>query len=367
MSARLIRVRIFVERIPKNLLSNRLWIIWGTTLYIYSHRPRVVLADSQNLPTTRWFDEARHYIRWTHYLRRANFPASETGIFFTELGMFGNMSRRLANGASVALAQGIGGLVAPRKMIFHGDIFREGIHLLGPSTKLYLGDEPSRVSNTLQVLVHGELLRNRNFEAELQPSVDAAWEALHDILLIDDHETSPVDQHLVIHIRGGDVFGPRKPRTYGQPPLSFYHRVLREKEWTAVTIVHQDLHNPVVEPLLDLCSQLDIPVTNQMGSILEDVRALLSGHTLVAGRGTFIPAVVGLSRVCSRVYFFEDKCNLVPRRSGITMVRVVDRDKTFTSSLLSQNWANTPEQRALMLEYPMSSLVIESEDSGHSR
>jgi ABC-type hemin transport system ATPase subunit len=49
------------------------------------------------------------------------------------------------------------------------------------------------------------------------------------------------------------------------------------------------------------------------------------------------------------------------------MVRVVDRDKTFTSSLLSQNWANTPEQRALMLEYPMSSLVIESEDSGHSR
>lgn len=361
------RVRIFVKRIPKNIASNRLWILWGGTIYLHSPRPRVALPPSQNRSATVWFDEARHYVRWGSYLRRSSFPASSSGIFFTELGMFGNMSRRLANGGSLALALSIGGLVAPRKIIFHGDIFREGIHRLGPSTKLYLGEEPSRVSNTLLVLVHGELLGDRNLEAEHQPSVDAAWEALHGILLINDNENPPAGDHLVIHIRGGDVFGPRKPRAYGQPPLSFYQWVLNEKEWTAVTIVHQDLLNPVVEPLLALCSRLNIPATDQMGSIMEDIRALISGHTLVAGRGTFIPAIAGLSRVCSRVYFFEDKCNLVPRRSGIAMVRVIDRDKIFTSSLLSHNWANTPEQRALMLEYPVSSLVIESKNSDHLR
>jgi hypothetical protein len=51
----------------------------------------------------------------------------------------------------------------------------------------------------------------------------------------------------------------------------------------------------VVRALVALCEARDLPHTLQSGELKEDIQTLMGAHTLVAGRGTFIPAVVGLS------------------------------------------------------------------------
>lgn len=361
------RLRVFVTRIPKNLSSNRFWIVWGGALYVFSPRARVSLVPEGPRAASNWVRDARHYVRWTRFFRMTPFPPATVGLFLTELGMFGNMSRRLANGLSLVFAHRIGALIAPRKVIFHGNIFREGHHQLKEPTTFHLGEEPHRKKNPTCVLVHGELLGDRGLQdLGLHGAIDEAWASLTGLLLTPNQDTELAPHHLVIHVRGGDVFGPRKPRTYGQPPLSFYELVINAEPWSEVTIVHQDLLNPVITPLIELCTQRGITVRSHSGTILEDIQMLMSGHTLVAGRGTFIPAIAGLSRRCGRVYFFEDKCSLVPRRSGIEMVRVRDKDHGFADAVLANNWQNTPEQRELMLSYPASSLVMESPDPGTS-
>ena len=85
----------------------------------------------------------------------------------------------------------------------------------------------------------------------------------------------------------------------------------------------------------------------------------MGAHTLVAGRGTFLPAIVGLSPHVKRVYFFEDKFSLQPPRNGFDIYRVVDGTGDYKKSVLAGNWENRADQRAMMTSYPVSHLVLE--------
>ena len=274
--------------------------------------------------------------------------------------MFGNMTRRLANGLSLASLEGFGSIVIPKRAIFQGDVFRDGIHHAEDSPTVFLGVEPRASSNPVQLLLQVDLFKNRGIDhSGTTQVIDRAWEFLHNILRESPSSKKAIAKSLTVHLRGGDVFGPRKPRTYGQPPLSFYELVLNDEGWEEVTIVHQDSLNPVLPGLVKLCEQRGITPRVVSGSLAHDISVLLESSFLVAGRGTFVPAVAGLSRRCTKLFFFEDKCNLVPRRSGIDVVRVVDSVGTYRERVLSQNWENSLEQRKLMTTYPLSSLVME--------
>lgn len=109
-----------------------------------------------------------------------------------------------------------------------------------------------------------------------------------------------------------------------------------------------------------LCSELGLPVSAQSGTIQQDLSVLLGAKHLVAARGTFGPAVAGLSERCVEVFYFEDKCAMVPLRKDIHFVRVVDQKQRFTASVLLGNWQNTVEQRELMLTYPLRHVCFES-------
>ena len=170
----------------------------------------------------------------------------------------------------------------------------------------------------------------------------------------------PGKQWLTIHLRSGDVFGSRNASGYGQPPLAFYRLVIQAKDWGGVTLVYQDTSNPVVLELEKFCKAQGFRVILQTGTILEDLRVLLGAKNLVAGRGTFIPGIAGLSSECRRIYFFEDKCNMVPQKSGIEFIKVIDKGQVYRVEVLSNNWNNTPQQRQLMIEYPISSLEIQT-------
>jgi hypothetical protein len=94
---------------------------------------------------------------------------------------------------------------------------------------------------------------------------------------------------------------------------------------------------------------------------MEDLSALLKASTIVAGRGSFIPQVVGLSRCVKTVYTFENGFGLSVPKAGITTYRVYDAVGDFGESILKVNWKNTPAQRELMITYPVQSLGIEKQ------
>ena len=354
------KLKTLLQRAPKNARSNRFWIFWGGNLYFRSNNLDVQIPHNCPLHVRNWVSSVQKYVLVTERLKRSPLAPEKSAIFLTELGMFGNMCRRLANGLSLASAIECGSVIVPKEVIFHQGIFTEGTHEVTNGRTLWLGSAPSRKTNGLTALFVGDMFSSQGWDSTSSDHhVNEAWRTLNDALMGDSERTPFAPETLAIHLRGGDVFGPRKPRAYGQPPLAYYELVLRSSPWKEVVLVHQDESNPVLPGIRDLCAKLNIEVRNQSGTALEDIGTLLRAQSIVAGRGTFVPAIANLSRYCKTVFFFEDKCNLIPRRSGIQLSRVVDRDKSYKDAILSNNLQNTPPQREMMTSYPMSSLVME--------
>lgn len=349
-------IRITMQRAPKNLLSNRFWNIWGGTIYLRSNR--TLIPPSSTLPdVAKAFPSAKTFIRWSKYLRVRPIQPEFAAITCTELGMFGNMTRRLATGLTLSLLMRLGHFVVPRQVIFQTGVFKEGIHKAGQSPSIYFGRAPKASDNPIEHLIQMELFRGVSVNPDLGEAFsDRAWALLGGLLEQRSEPTKSGETSLTIHVRGGDVFGPRKPRAYGQPPLSFYELILEHREWDEVTIVHQDALNPVLPGLIRLCEAKGITPRLTSGALVDDVVALLEAVNVVAGRGTFVPAVAGLSPFCRRVYYFEDKCSVVPPKSGITLVRVADHEGRYRREVLSGNWENSRAQRDLMVSYPITSL-----------
>lgn len=356
----LTKLKTILQRAPKNARSNRWWIVWGGKVYFRSNNLDIQVSETWPVHVRNWVASVTRYALLTERLRNSPLAPEKSAIFLTELGMFGNMSRRLANGLSLGSSIDSGSVIVPKEVIFHEGIFRQGTHEISGIRTLWLGSAPSRKTNDVAAMFVGDMFSSQGWDTSSDNNhVDEAWRTLNDILMGDAERTPLGPETLAIHLRGGDVFGPRKPRAYGQPPLSYYELVLRSAPWKEVVLVHQDESNPVLPGIRDLCRELNIEVRNQSGTALEDIRTLLRAESIVAGRGTFVPAVANLSRYCTTVFFFEDKCNLIPKRSGIRLVRVADLEKNYKVAILSNNWQNTPGQREMMTSYPLSSLVME--------
>ena len=161
--------------------------------------------------------------------------------------------------------------------------------------------------------------------------------------------------HVVIHIRGDDVFNDLPPKAFAQPPLAFYQVVLGDRDWKAVTVVSGDALNPVLEPLFAELDRRGLPYRFQSGSLEEDMAILSGAHTVVAGRGTFIPAITGLSPHTATVYCFEDDSLF---RLDVNLRVVRDNKGEYVESTYRRNWRNTDEQRALMLNYSAENLAF---------
>jgi len=169
------------------------------------------------------------------------------------------------------------------------------------------------------------------------------------------------DSHLVIHIRGEDAFGPNAHKSFAQPPFSFYRQVLDDHPWSEATIVSADRMNPVLPLLEKELAKRSIPHFFQSGTIDEDIAVLASAKVVVAGRGTFIPAIVGMSDRVSTVYTFVDSHLL---RDDITVRVVTDVAGDYVEKACRDNWTDSPEQRQMMLSYPQKNLGWDSGQSG---
>ncbi len=107
---------------------------------------------------------------------------------------------------------------------------------------------------------------------------------------------------VALNLRGGaDVFENRNPNPhFGQPPLSFYQaalaRIAKTHDVTAMNIVHQDLRNPVLEPLTDWLQGSGVDWRLTTGDMFGDARALLAVEYIVMGWTTSTAALALLSR-----------------------------------------------------------------------
>ena len=100
-----------------------------------------------------------------------------------------------------------------------------------------------------------------------------------------------------------------------------------------------------------------VEVVVQSGSLIEDVRVLLSATRVVASRGSFVPAVAALSSRLKTLYLL-----IRPNRAcgtlGMTLIEGIDTAGNYRERVLSANWRALPEQRALMLSYPTRAIAF---------
>lgn len=170
------------------------------------------------------------------------------------------------------------------------------------------------------------------------------------------------DDALLIHIRSGDIFSTWVAPTYPQPPLAFYQMVIRrllsEGRIRRITMVFENRLNPVIPVLEAWIADLGVPLTTQSGTLVDDVAALMNGRYLVFGLGTFGPGVCQLSEHVEQIFYFASGW---PQhfKSIPTIGRVVEVLDVAGAYTKVGEWDNSPERRALMLDYPAENLAFD--------
>jgi len=162
---------------------------------------------------------------------------------------------------------------------------------------------------------------------------------------------------LTIHLRGGDIFGPEPHRDYGQPPLSFFLRVMQSQPWRSITLVTEDDCNPCIEGISRWCEESHLPfkLTGQK-SVKVAVAELGSARNVVLSSGTFGPAALFLYPLNRRIYFFGHTRHPLLCAAKGELSRVTDREGMYIRDVMSGNWTNSSTQRQLMTSYPQDYL-----------
>jgi len=345
-------------RLPRNLRSNRFYQIFGKAVFVSSPRHRDYFyrfAERQGTDLDR--NRTRVFVRPSALLRNpVKIKKSRQGFVLPHLGRFGNAVREVVSAAATAQSLGLGHVVLQGFNLFTAgsELSNPGTHSTPSGLKVWIDSVPDRRSTGPVLLIDWK--RGHFLIPELDSS--RAWSDAKQFLFTPQTSTGLGEHTLVIHIRGGDVFGPRDTPAYGQPPLSYYLLILDHKAWQKVIVVHQDHHNPVLKHIILECIKRGLNHDLVSGSLRRDLDLLFRAQNLVAGRGTFSPAVAGLSRHATNVYFFEDKFIFTPKKVGIRLWRIEDHLGEYRRNILRDNWTNSRDQRDLMISYPVSSLRI---------
>lgn len=346
-----------LRRLPRNIASNRWYVLTLGHIYFYAPKHAAEFARQVGVaePKGRRSTVIRMYVRLTfRFPVQTCLPTEDVGFLFPHLGRLGNAIQEIVCAMAVAQDHKIGHLVIQGFSLFSskGELANPGLVKTDTGTKIWIGHKffLSKTQTSPRALVRWS---RKGFPLSDNPK---AWAATRMILPSIPRTQVWGRDTLVIHLRGGDVFGGRNATAYGQPPLAFYLWVLEQREWREVVIVHQDNKNPVLEPLAEAVRQRGAGLEMFSGRLADDINVLMGARTIVAGRGTFIPAIAGLSEEIREVFYFEDKFTLFPEKPGVRIIRVVDAGGQYTDNVLRNNWTNSPKQRALMVEYPSSQL-----------
>lgn len=275
-----------------------------------------------------------------------------------DLGRFGNAVSRISKACAVAFEHEWTGLVVPqaghfpayKHLISSNAVGREGFNISFGHDRWSWDEVPRYLVRREFYFAHAD--PDQRIQITVRDLVRDVFPGLA--------PPEPLDpSHLVIHVRSGDIYFREGLGNWGQPPFAFYEAVLASAEWTQVTVVCEDAISPVIEPIRDLCQALEMHYQFQSSSLEDDLYILTSARSLVVGRGTFAPAVVILNPHLDTVFFFEDRFSSNFLLAQTKVVRITDSVGEYTASVLQGNWANSEEQREMMLSYPVVALQSE--------
>lgn len=352
----------------RRFLKNNTYIADGQLFFRSKRAFRLLGAPIGISPPEQFSDFEKVFVYvtpgwWLRSLFGKSRPISKVVVPKT-FGRFGNQTLQLANAITTARSIGASGVACPGN-----DILRNFEGRLSETVRVDTSQRALKRTG-LGGLVRGlftswtpqaHLVGNFFYITALEQDMATPESRTESYALIkaargvETAVTAFPANHLVIHLRGGDAFGPHAHNEYGQPPVAFYELVLNDQSWSHVTIVSEDDVNPVLPHILDLAEKAGIPRSMQSGSLHEDMEYLLSATTLVSSRTTFIPAIAAFSDNLSTVYVFgaEDRF-----RTDITLKRVVDLAGEYWNSTCDYNWRDEPWQRELMVSYPVNNLRI---------
>lgn len=173
------------------------------------------------------------------------------------------------------------------------------------------------------------------------------------------------ENRICVHIRSGDIFKPNPNQWYAQPPLAFYVKAIddiREAHRDLpVLVVYEDRGNPVVDALLDHLAAKGIVHHPQSSAHLsEDAWAIMSSRILVAGKGSFVPALSILSPTKDQVSCFRafgNRGHEYARYSTAKLSTYADKADNY----IQRDWTNSKQQRQQMIDYPIDAIALASE------
>lgn len=101
-----------------------------------------------------------------------------------------------------------------------------------------------------------------------------------------------------------------------------------------------------------------VEVILQSGTLLDDLRVLLSARRLVASVGSFVPAAALLSSNLETFYQFSRHPHSVLTLKGVRVVCAHDAKGEFMATVAA-GWGARSEQLAMMMSYPIDCIQIE--------
>ena len=272
-------------------------------------------------------------------------------------GRFGNNLRQLINAANLAIGIGTRTVLFTRLPHFEAPV---PVQACGLRFVSYDKPEsivaPALCGRFLTTTGLSPLLTRR---AAMTPAL--IKQALVPLCTLPIRQTPRGPHEIAFHMRAGDVFRTDRPphEGYPQPPLAYYIGVLNhfraEYPNPVATIVFEDLGNPCIEAFDRHLEREAVPRRLQSASFREDMAVLFAHRTLVFGRGSSGRAIVALSSNVERVYstWMEPQMLTAANASDAQVFEFVERTPIATPV---GQWANTEEQRALMLSYPLDNL-----------
>ena len=169
-------------------------------------------------------------------------------------------------------------------------------------------------------------------------------------------ETVLTERDLVLFIRSGDIFTINHGviSSYGQPPLSFYEAVIEIEQPERIFVLAEDDANPVTRALMEQGRpNIEIIRLGMRG----DFEFMLGAKNIATGTTTLMPNLLNLSTDIQRCYTFENW--LMNSFNGtFKIVNILDGMGYYKSQILNNNWTHSPAQLALMVDYPMSNLIL---------
>jgi hypothetical protein len=135
---------------------------------------------------------------------------------------------------------------------------------------------------------------------------ELALKILRDCFIIKGDTLTPLnDDEVVIHIRSGDIFKNDINIEYYQPPLSWYIRLITEKNFSKIYLISENRANPCLNKLLSLFPEKIF--YNDNNKLDDDIKLLLAAKHVISSNGTFVPQLLLFSSYIQNVYTYENK------------------------------------------------------------